>query len=43
VEVPRSGPGSRFLPVKDADELAARRPDIALRMAQILERSPRSS
>jgi UTP--glucose-1-phosphate uridylyltransferase len=39
VEVPRSGPGSRFLPVKDTAELEARRPDIAARMAVILGRS----
>ena len=40
IEVPRSGPGSRFLPVKDADELEARRPDIAARVAPILGDSP---
>jgi UTP--glucose-1-phosphate uridylyltransferase len=28
LEVPRSGPGSRFLPVKDFDELDARRPEL---------------
>ena len=28
VQVPRNGPESRFLPVKDHDELAARRPEI---------------
>jgi hypothetical protein len=28
LEVPRSGPGSRFLPVKDFDELDARRPQL---------------
>jgi UTP--glucose-1-phosphate uridylyltransferase len=35
--VPRSGAGSRFLPVKDADELDRRRPEIAARMAAILD------
>jgi UTP--glucose-1-phosphate uridylyltransferase len=30
VRVPRTGEGSRFLPVKDHDELAARRPELEL-------------
>ena len=42
IEVPRSGPGSRFLPVKDTDELEARRPDIAARVAPLLADSPHS-
>ncbi len=28
LQVPRSGPGSRFLPAKDFDELDARRPEL---------------
>jgi UTP--glucose-1-phosphate uridylyltransferase len=35
--VPRSGPGSRFLPVKEPGELELRRPEIAARMASILD------
>jgi UTP--glucose-1-phosphate uridylyltransferase len=35
--VPRSGPGSRFLPVKEPGELELRRPEIAARMAAILD------
>jgi UTP--glucose-1-phosphate uridylyltransferase len=31
--VPRTGPGSRFLPVKDHDELAARRPELRAALA----------
>lgn len=40
LEVPRSGPESRFLPVKDDVELDARRDEIAARLAGILEHSP---
>jgi UTP--glucose-1-phosphate uridylyltransferase len=35
--VPRSGPDSRFLPVKEPGELELRRPEIAARMAAILD------
>jgi UTP--glucose-1-phosphate uridylyltransferase len=35
--VPRSGPGSRFLPVKEPAELEHRRPEIAARMAAVLD------
>jgi UTP--glucose-1-phosphate uridylyltransferase len=35
--VPRSGPGSRFLPVKDPGELELRQREIAARMAAILD------
>jgi UTP--glucose-1-phosphate uridylyltransferase len=35
--VPRSGAGSRFLPVKEPGELERRRPEIAARMAAILD------
>ena len=31
VQVPRDGPGSRFLPAKDFDELAARQPELRAR------------
>jgi UTP--glucose-1-phosphate uridylyltransferase len=37
VRVPRTGPRSRFLPVKDDAELARRRSQIALRVAQFLD------
>jgi UTP--glucose-1-phosphate uridylyltransferase len=40
IEVPRSGPGSRFLPVKDTAELEARRADIAVRVAPLFGQTP---
>lgn len=35
LRVPRSGPGSRFLPVKDPEELAQRLPEIRTRLAHL--------